>query len=281
MRIIPREVIVEKVADLCFKAAVDLPDDVYRAIKRAGEREESPIGKSILVNLVKNADIARQERVPICQDTGVAVYFVEIGTSVDMSQWDIYEVLEEATTLGYTRGYLRLSVARDPLEDRSNSKTNGPPVVHLKLVPGDKLKITLAPKGGGSENMSALAMLKPLAGKEGVINFVIDTVRKAGGNPCPPCIIGLGLGGNFEMAPFLAKKALLREVGERHPNPYYAQFETEILEKVNASGIGPGGLGGSTTALDVHIETYPCHIASLPAAVNLNCHAARHASIEI
>lgn len=281
MRIISRETIIDSVAQLCRKAACRLPHDVYNAIKKAGENEPSPIGKSILQSLIENADIAKNDNVPICQDTGVAVYFVEIGTEIDLSHLDIYAAITEGTTKGYVEGYLRLSIAKDPLQDRSNSKTNGPPIIHIKLVPGDKIKITLAPKGGGSENMSRLAMLKPLVGKKGIMDFVLETMRLAGGNPCPPCVIGLGLGGNFETAPFLAKKALLRELGQRHPNPYYAQFELELLEAINSLGIGPSGLGGKNTALDVHIETYPCHIASLPVAVNLNCHAARHASITI
>lgn len=280
MRIISKPAIVEAVVKMCRQAACCLPEDVAKALQSAKERETDPMACSILGLLSENQDLARREMVPICQDTGVAVYFVELGTDVRIDG-DIYEILAEATERGYKEGYLRLSVARDPLFDRANSGTNGPPVVHLRLVPGDALRITLAPKGGGSENMSALAMLKPLAGKAGITNFVVETVKKAGGNPCPPLVIGVGLGGNFETAPYLAKKALLREVGSKHKDPRYAEYEAELLEAVNATGVGPQGLGGRTTALAVHIETYPCHIASLPVAVNLNCHAARHAMVEL
>jgi len=273
--------IIAAVADLCQRAAFDLPGDVRQALERARSREESPLGLSILGQLTENADLAARERVPMCQDTGVAVYFVELGHQVRLEGLGLLEAMAEGTRRGYTEGHLRMSIVRDPLFERVNSKTNGPPVVHVEPVPGEVFRITLAPKGGGSENMSAMAMLKPLVGKEGVADFVVETVRRAGGNPCPPIIVGLGLGGNFEMAPYLAKKALLRSVGSVHPNPHYAAFEQELLEKVNATGVGPQGLGGRTTALAVHIETAPCHIASLPVAVNLNCHAARHASVEL
>ncbi len=281
MKTIHSDAIVSAVADLCQRAAFDLPADVRQALERAKASEESPLGLSILGQLTENADLAARERVPMCQDTGVAVYFVELGSEVRIEGGSLAEALAEGTRRGYTEGYLRMSIVKDPLFERVNSKTNGPPVVHVEPVTGEGLKITLAPKGGGSENMSAMAMLKPLVGKEGVADFVVDTVRRAGGNPCPPIIVGVGLGGNFEMAPYLAKKALLREVGSVHPNPQYAAFERELLAKVNATGVGPQGLGGRTTALAVHIEAAPCHIASLPVAVNLNCHAARHASVEL
>ena len=188
--------------------------------------------------------------------------------------------MRRGTELGYTRGYLRMSIAQEPLFERQNTKTNGPPVVHVRLVPGETLRITLAPKGGGSENMSALAMLKPADGKAGVVDFIVNTVRNAGGNPCPPIVVGVGVGGNFEMAPMLAKRALLRTLGEPNPDPRYAAFEAELLELINKTGIGPQGLGGRVTALAVHVEFAQCHIASLPVAVNLNCHAARHVTAE-
>jgi fumarate hydratase subunit alpha len=281
MRTIHSDAIVSAVAEICQEAAFRLPADVRRALEEARGTEKSPLGLSILGQITENADLAERERVPMCQDTGVAVYFVEVGNQVHIEGLGLAEALAEGTRQGYTEGYLRMSIVKDPLFERVNSKTNGPPVVHVELVPGDRLRITLAPKGGGSENMSAMAMLKPLVGKEGVADFVVETVRRAGGNACPPIIVGLGLGGNFERAPYLAKKALLRKLGSVHPDPRYADFERELLEKVNATGVGPQGLGGRTTALAVHIEAAPCHIASLPVAVNLNCHAARHASVEL
>lgn len=281
MRTLSSDAVVSAVAELCKTAAFDLPADVAAALERAREAEPSPLGRSILGQITENALLARSERVPMCQDTGVAVYFVEWGQDLRLEGLPLPEALAEGTRKGYAEGYLRMSIVKDPLFERVNSKTNGPPVVHTEVVPGDRLRITLAPKGGGSENMSALAMLKPLVGREGVADFVVETVRRAGGNACPPVIVGVGVGGNFERAPYLAKKALLREVGSVHPHPEYAAFERELLERVNATGVGPQGLGGGTTALAVHVEAAPCHIASLPVAVNLNCHAARHASVEL
>lgn len=281
MRVISADEVVEAVAKLCLQAACCLPEDVLRCLNRARDAETSGLGQYILQKLVDNANLAKSEMVPICQDTGVAVFFVEMGQDVRIVGRDIYECLDAGTELGYRRGYLRLSIAKDPLFDRSNTGTNTPPIVHLKLVPGEQLRITLAPKGGGSENMSAMAMLKPLVGKAGINEFVLDTVRRAGGNPCPPIVVGLGMGGNFERAPYLAKKALLRPLGQSNPDPRYAQYEQELLEAINQLGVGPQGLGGTVTALAVHIEVAACHIASLPVAVNLNCHAARHASVEL
>ncbi len=281
MRSISVETIEKQVASLCLTAAFDLPQDVHQALARAAEREASPLGRSMLNQLLDNAGIAAKQRVPICQDTGVAVFFVALGQEVSIVGGTLQEALTKAVAAGWKEGYLRASVIEDPLFTRRNTGINGPPVVHLELVPGDQLTITLAPKGGGSENMSALAMMKPTLGPEAVADFVVDTVVKAGGNPCPPVIVGVGIGGNFEVAPFLAKKALLRHVGEPHPDPRYAAFEQKVLDRINASGNGPQGLGGTTTALAVHVETYPCHMASLPVAVNLNCHAARHATLVI
>lgn len=281
MREISVETITKHVISLCLTAAYDLPEDVRQAIADAASKEESPLGRSMLNQLLENAGIAAKDRVPICQDTGVAVYFVELGQDVRITGGSLHEALTKATAQGWQEGFLRNSVVEDPLYTRKNTGINGPPVVHIDLVPGDKLKITLAPKGGGSENMSALSMLKPTVGAQGVADFIVDVVVRAGGNPCPPVIVGVGIGGNFETAPKLAKKALLRHVGQPHPDPRYATFEQQVLERINNSGVGPQGLGGSTTAMAVHVETYPCHMASMPVAVNLNCHAARHASIEI
>ncbi len=281
MRDISVESIHKQVTALCLTAAFDLPCDVRQAIADAAEKEESPLGRSMLKQLIENAGIAASDRVPICQDTGVAVFFVELGQEVRITGGTLQEALTKATADGWKDGFLRNSVVEDPLYTRKNTGINGPPVVHIDLVPGDQVKITLAPKGGGSENMSALSMMKPTVGAEGVADFIVDTVVKAGGNPCPPVIVGVGVGGNFEMAPKLAKKALLRHVGEPHPDPKYAEFEQQVLARINASGNGPQGLGGSTTALAVHVEHYPCHMASMPVAVNINCHAARHASITI
>lgn len=280
MRTLEYDRIVAAAASLCTPAACDLPQDVLDALQAARTLEVSPLGCSILGQITQNAVLAREERIPMCQDTGVAVWFVELGADVHV-QGDLRAALAEGTENGYTEGYLRKSIVKDPLFERINTKTNGPPVVHVEIVPGDRLKLTLAPKGGGSENMSAMAMLKPLVGPQGVAEFVVETVRRAGGNACPPVIVGVGVGGNFELAPYLAKKALLRDVGTVHPDPRYAAFEQELLERVNATGVGPQGLGGRVTALAVHVEYYPCHIASLPVAVNLNCHAARHASVEL
>lgn len=281
MKTITHDQVVAAVRDVCLKAAFDLPADVHQAIQKACATEESPLGRSMLEQLVANADLAARERVPICQDTGVAVYFVELGQDVHLVGGTLNEALTQATAEGWKAGYLRHSVVEDPLYSRRNTGINGPPIVHVTLVPGENLTITLAPKGGGSENMSALAMMKPTLGADAVAAFITETVVKAGGNPCPPVIVGVGIGGNFETAPYLAKKALLRTVGEPHPDAQYAAFEAAVLERINASGVGPQGLGGRTTALAVHVETHPCHMASLPVAVNLNCHAARHASITL
>ncbi|HWQ09048.1 MAG TPA: fumarate hydratase [Holophaga sp.] len=278
---IPYATIVKEVARMCIQASCLLPPDVRTALEAGRDVEASPLGRSILDKLVENADLAAGQGVPICQDTGVAVFFVELGEDVAIEGGSLKAAIQEGTEAGYREGYLRKSVVRDPLFDRVNTKTNTPAVIHVDLVPGDGLRITHAPKGGGSENMSALAMLKPLQGKAAVTAFVVETVRKAGGNPCPPVVVGVGLGGTFEVAPYLAKKALLREIGSRHPDPAYADYERELLEAVNATGVGPEGLGGRFTAMAVHIETHPCHIASLPVAVNLNCHAARHAAVDL
>ena len=281
MRKISFEQIVNEVAAICLKAAYDLPEDVLNRIKECLEQENSERAKEFLHQYLANADIASKERVPICQDTGFAVYFVEMGEDVSIEGGSIYAAIEAGTAKGYKEGYLRKSIVSDPIFGRINTGDNTPAIVHLKLVEGEKLKVIIAPKGGGSENMSQIKMLKPSDGRHGVIKTVVDAVVNAGGNPCPPTIVGVGVGGNFEKAAFLAKKALLREVGSINKDENYAIMEKEILEKINASNVGPQGLGGKTTALAVHVEHFPCHIASLPLAVNLNCHAARHAEFEI
>jgi fumarate hydratase subunit alpha len=281
MRNIPFEQVVNEVAAICLKAAYDLPQDVLDRIMECLEQENSDRAKKFLRQYLENADIASKERVPICQDTGFAVYFVEIGNMVNIEGGSIYDAIEAGTAKGYKEGYLRKSIVSDPIFGRKNTGDNTPPVIHLKLVEGSKLNVLLAPKGGGSENMSQIKMLKPSDGRHGVIETVVDAVVNAGGNPCPPTIVGVGVGGTFEKAAFLAKKALLREVGSVNEDENYALMEKEILEKINSSDVGPQGLGGKTTALAVHIEHFPCHIASLPVAVNLNCHAARHAGFEL
>ena len=278
MREIKASDITESVARLCTEANIKLGDDVYSALQKAEQTEESPVGREVLAQLLENADIARAERMPICQDTGFAVIFVELGQDVHITGSLLNDAINAGVAKGYTEGYLRKSIVAHPL-DRKNTGNNTPAVIHVEVVPGDKLKITIAPKGGGSENMSAVNMLKPSDGVEGVKRFVVDTVKSAGPNPCPPIIIGVGIGGTMEKAALLAKKSLLREVGEHNPNPTDAQLEEELLDLVNKTGIGPAGLGGRTTALAVNIETFPCHIASLPVAVNIQCHAARHKEV--
>ena len=279
MRIIQYSSVVEAAAALCGKAACFLPDDVKKSLLEASKKESGELGKDFFRQYEENFKIAESEHLPLCQDTGFAVWFVEYGTELAFDSGDIYEALNEGTRKGYTEHFLRKSIVSDPLFDRKNTKDNTPCIVHLKLVPGNQLKLTLAPKGGGSENMSALKMLKPSDGRAGVVKFIVDSVVSAGGNPCPPTVVGVGIGGTMEKAAFLAKQALLRNIGEPNPDPRYAELEAEILEKINASGVGPQGLGGDITSLAVHIDWHPCHLASLPVAVNINCHAARHAQV--
>jgi fumarate hydratase subunit alpha len=272
--------IVEHVKNACIEACTVLPDDVLRALENALNKEESVTGRNVLEQLIENARIAREQRIPICQDTGITVVFLEIGQDVHISGGTLYEAVNEGVRIGYTEGYLRKSVVAHPLL-RRNTEDNTPAVIHAKIVPGDKLVGTIVPKGAGSENMSATKMLKPSDGAEGVVEFVVETVKKAGSNPCPPLIVGIGLGGTLEMACLLSKKALIREVGKPADNPTDAELEQRTIEAINATGIGPGGLGGRVTALAVHVESFPCHIASLPVAVTLQCHAARHAGFVI
>jgi fumarate hydratase subunit alpha len=269
------KLIGDALKDLSISTNCVLGDEEVAYIKKMVGVEESPAGKEILEMLLENARIARDEMIPICQDTGFSVVFLEVGQDVHFVGGDINEAVADGIRRGYTEGFLRKSILSDPIK-RVNTGDNTPAVVHLSIVPGEKVKVTLAPKGGGSENMSGVKMLKPSDGIEGVKNFVVERVDAAGGNPCPPIVVGVGIGGTFEKCAFLAKKALLRPLGSRHADPFYAGVEEELLRRINATGIGPQGLGGRVTALDVHIETYPCHIASLPAAVNINCHASRH-----
>jgi fumarate hydratase subunit alpha len=280
MRIIEIEQITQAVAKLSMDANFYIPDDVRSQIKKMRELEESEVGKTIIDQILKNQDISSDEQMPICQDTGFAVVFVEIGQDVKVNG-DIKDAISKGIAKGYTEGYLRKSILIDPLKRSPNSGDNTPPVIWFDIVPGDQLKIIVAPKGGGSENMSRIKMLKPADGVEGFKNFVIETVEQSGGNPCPPVVVGVGVGGTFEKCAWLAKKSLLRNIGQRNEDPFYAQIEQELLVEINNLGIGPMGLGGRTTALEVFIEQYPLHIATFPAAVNLNCHAARHKEIII
>jgi len=267
-------VITETVKGLCMEANFDLGQDVLDAFERAKAEEESPAGVEILGQLEENASIATQEKVAICQDTGIAVVFVEMGQDVHLVGGDLNDAINEGVRQGYRDGYLRKSLCH-PFT-RANTGDNTPAVIHVKIVPGDKVKLTVAPKGGGSENMSRVTMLTPAAGKEGIVEYVVQRVRESGSNPCPPTIIGVGIGGTFENAALLAKEALLRPLGRENPDPELASLEGEILNRINKLGIGPQGLGGRTTSLAVHINMMPCHIASLPLGVNIQCHAQRH-----
>lgn len=278
MREVHYREIVESVADMCQRANYDLGEDVIDAFKNALQTEVSETGKDVLVQLIENAEIASAERVPMCQDTGFAVFIVELGQDCHIAGGNLYDAINDGVRKGYGEGYLRNSIVGHPLE-RVNTGDNAPAVIHVEVVPGDKLTIHMAAKGGGSENMSALKMLKPADGLQGVKEFILETVRQAGPNACPPIIVGVGIGGTFEKAAYLAKKSLFRPVGERSPRPEIAALEEELMELSNRLGIGPQGMGGRTTALDVKIEIYPCHIASLPVAVNLNCHASRHKTV--
>jgi fumarate hydratase subunit alpha len=276
MRVIQSETITETVKNMCIKANCHINDDIRDALVKGVKTEKSAVSRGVLENLLKNAEIAHNKEVPICQDTGMAVFFIEIGNEVFVEGDTITDAVNKGVSLGYTDGYLRKSVVADPL-DRVNTKDNTPAVIHYDFVKGNNIKITFAPKGFGSENKSALKMLNPSDGVDGIIDFVIETVRKAGANPCPPMVIGVGIGGTMDKAAVLAKKALTRDINTANEKPRYAELEAELLEKINKLGIGPQGMGGTTTALAVNIETYPTHIAGLPVAVNVNCHATRHA----
>ena len=280
MKEIEASTITQAVAKLCQEANFSLSEDVLDALQKAHRTEQSPLGREFLSQILENARIAREEKLPLCQDCGTAVVFLEIGQEVHI-KGDLNEAVEEGVRQGYGQGYLRKTIVSQPFSERINTQDNTPAVIHTEIVPGDKLKIAVLPKGGGAENKSQLAMLLPNAGKEGIIEMVLKTVAEAGGDPCPPGIIGLGVGGTAEQAMLMAKKALLRRVGKPNPDPEIAQLEQEILARTNALGVGPMGFGGSTTALAVHALVSPTHIASLPVAVNLQCHSARHKEVTL
>lgn len=280
MRDINVSEITSSIKKLCIDANYFLSEDVKSRIKKAKEEETWDMAKDILEKILENVDIAKDEQVPMCQDTGMACVFVEVGQEVHIVGGSLEDAINEGVRQGYTEGYLRKSVVKDPL-DRVNTKDNTPAVIYYNLVLGNKLKITVAPKGFGSENMSQIKMLKPADGLDGVKEFILKAVKEAGPNPCPPIVVGVGIGGTFDKAANLAKKALIRPLAERNSNLFYGNLEKELLDKINALGIGPQGFGGKTTALAVNIETYPTHIAGLPVAVNINCHVTRHAEIEL
>lgn len=275
MRIIHVSKITDAVKEMCIEANHVLSPDMEQALQKAEQQEESPLGKQVLQKLQENLQIAREDQIPICQDTGMAVIFIKAGQDIHVEGGSLEAAIQEGVRQGYTQGYLRKSVVRDPI-DRQNTNDNTPAVIHYEIVEGDYLEITVAPKGFGSENMSRVFMLKPAEGIEGVKTAVLNAVLEAGPNACPPVVVGVGIGGTFEKCAWLAKYALIRNTGEGSPIAYIRELEQELLEKINESGIGPGGFGGRITALAVHIETYPTHIAGLPVAVNICCHANRH-----
>ena len=277
MREIQANQIKDKVKELFLKANFYINPDLAQRLGKALEKENSPIGKHVLQMIIENNKIASREEVPICQDTGLAVLFIELGQEVQITDGNFTEAINQGVKEAYQEGYLRKSVVDDPVFERKNTKTNTPAVIYTDIVPGDKVKLLVMPKGFGSENMSAIAMLKPADGAKGIVDFVVETVKKAGPNPCPPTIIGIGIGGTIDKAMVIAKKAIIRKIGQSNKNSKYAILEEEILTKINNLGIGPAGLGGNVTSLAVHIEYLPTHIAGMPAAVNVCCHAVRHA----
>lgn len=280
-----REITANEVKNTVKKLFLDcnyyIGDDILCALNKAKEKEESPVGKSVLAQIIENDEIAAKEQIPLCQDTGMAILFVEYGDKVCITEGDFDTAVQQGVREAYQEGYLRKSVVSDPVFDRINTKDNTPAIIHTKIVSGDKIKITAGGKGFGSENMSAIKMLTPSYGIEGVKQFILDTVRNAGPNPCPPIVVGVGIGGTFERCAQLAKKATFRSIDTSNPDPRYADLENELLESINKMGFGPAGLGGNTTAIGVNIETSPTHIAGMPVAVNICCHAARHKSAEI
>ncbi len=285
MKIVSLAEVRDKIKDLVQEANFELQEDVLQVIKDMMEKEESPAGKAVFEQILENAKVAKEEKLGLCQDTGLAVFFVEIGEDVELKKDDGLGSLQEAITAGtragYEEGYLRKSVVEDPIR-RKNTGDNTPAYIHWELMPGDRFKVTFIAKGGGAENMSAVRMFAPAAGKEGIEDFVVETVDKAGSNPCPPIIVGVGVGGNFEYSALLAKKALLRRpLGSHNTDPFYEDMEKRLLERINNLGIGPQGMGGRITALAVHVESFPCHIASMPAAVNIQCHSQRVMSFEL
>ncbi|NLP27096.1 MAG: fumarate hydratase [Clostridiales bacterium] len=280
MRNIDVKIIEDTVRDLCIKANLHLSKSLEDKIKDSVNIEKSPIGREIFMDLAKNIKLAREQCIPICQDTGMAIIFMEIGQEVHFENGNLVDAINKGVSRGYIEGYLRCSIVSDPLE-RVNTNDNTPAVIHTSIVEGDKVKINVCPKGFGSENMSALKMFTPSATTDEIINFVVNSVSTAGSNPCPPIIVGVGIGGSFEYSAYLAKKALCRDLSIRNPKPLYADLELKMLEKINQLGIGPQGFGGSVTALGVNIEEYATHIAGLPVAVNIGCHVTRHASVII
>ncbi len=280
MRQIDSRVLTET-TEKSFMEITHLPgDDLIASLEKAHQNEKSPMGRDILAQILENAKIGREEHTPICQDTGNSVVFLEIGQDVHIVGETPSEAIKRGVSQGYTKGYLRASIVDDPLS-RKNTRDNTPPFVHTEIVPGDKIKLTVMAKGSGCENMSRLKMLTPAQGRQGVVDFVVDTVLRGGGKPCPPLIVGVGIGGTFDQATYIAKKSLFRPVGEHHPEPHIRELEEELLEKINNLGLGPQAWGGRTTALAVHVETYPCHIASLPVAVNIECHSHRVKTVTI
>ena len=277
MREINVQQIIDTVEKLCIDANTHLPSDVKCAIKNCRACEDGKIAQGVLDNIIENFEIADNENVPICQDTGMACVFLEIGQDLHIVGGDLTEAINEGVRRGYTNGYLRKSVVGDPVR-RGNTGDNTPAMIYTEIVPGENLKITVGPKGFGSENMSAIRMFKPSAGLQGIKDFIIETVEAAGPNPCPPIVVGVGIGGTFDKAALLAKKAIMRPIDSCHPDPYSADLEKEMLEKINALGIGPQGFGGKTTAIGLNIETLPTHIAGMPCAININCHVTRHKS---
>lgn len=275
MRQIPVSLITDTVARLCIEANCHLSGDVKCAIEDCRAREDGPIACTMLDNIIENYRIADRENVPICQDTGMACVFLDIGQDVHLVGGDLRQAVDEGVRRGYTEGYLRKSVVADPVR-RGNTGDNTPAMLYTEIVPGDRVKITVGPKGFGSENMSAIRMFKPSAGLQGIKDFIIETVEAAGPNPCPPIVVGVGIGGTFDKAALLAKKAIMRPLDQPNPDPFYADLEREMLDKINALGIGPQGFGGRTTAIALNIETMPTHIAGMPCAININCHVTRH-----
>lgn len=280
MRTLHTDVIIETVKEMCISANLYLADDMEKRLRQAAQDEDGVLGKKILEQLIENMEIAAEEKTPICQDTGMAVFFVEVGQDLHIEGRNLTDAINEGVRQGYTEGYLRKSVVADPLL-RENTRDNTPAIIHYDIVPGDKLSITIAPKGFGSENMSKVYMLKPADGEEGVKQAVLQAVKDAGPNACPPLVVGVGLGGDFELAAKMAKRALTREAGSHNPAKHIARLEDEILTMVNQTGIGPGGLGGGTTALAVNIESYATHIAGMPLAVNMCCHVNRHKTVTL
>jgi len=268
--------ITETISNLFQEACLYLPEDVLTALRQARDKEESPVAKDVLAKIIENTEISTKDKIPLCQDTGAAVVLLEMGQEAHIKGDNLYACINEGVRQGYEKGYLRKSMVNQPFSARVNTKDNTPAIIHTDIVPGDKLKISVIPKGGGSENCSRLTVMPPAKGRQGIIDFVVNLVNESGSNPCPPIIIGLGIGGTTDKTMAMAKKALLRKVGEPNPDPEVAELEKEILQRVNNLGIGPMGYGGRTTALAVHAEVFPAHIASMPVAVNIQCWCARH-----